>query len=155
MPSEVEARLERILADYLNLERRLERLERYDSPIYVPWTSYQATSTIVGWDTRSVNLLYYKRVGDLVYIEYNFYGVSDATTISFTLPYTHNGVADMYELVSWVHDNGVTATSPGLLIMSNGSAIATVYKTMASGGWTNINNKGIYGNFWYRTTQAV
>ena len=153
MPSEVEARLERILGDYLSLERRLERMERYDSPIYVPWTSYQDTSTIIGWDTRSQNLLYYKRVGDLVYVAYNFYGVSDATTISFTLPYTNNGVLNFYASPAVAINSGVNETTPGYAELLNGSATVTVRRNNGV-AWTASGNKGIWGEFWYRTTQA-
>jgi len=151
MPSEVEARLERILGDYLSLERRLERMERYDSPISVPWTDYSSTSTIDGWSSFDAQYIFYERNGDLVHVEFDLSGVSDDTVATFTLPYTNSSSINVY-FIPWIMNNGTYALGIGSMAVS--SATVSFNATPQGGAFTNSGTKRVRGQFWYRTTDA-
>jgi hypothetical protein len=59
------------------------------SDIYTtPWTDYSSSSTVVGWSSFTTKIIHYKKVGKLVFVNYNIQGTSNATTASFTLPFT-------------------------------------------------------------------
>jgi hypothetical protein len=114
----------------------------------VPWTPYHDTSTIVGWSSYTTKSIYYKRVGNLVFVNFFIGGVSDDTTVTFTLPYdpaTGCGV----HLMCRVQDNGTWQTTPGWLRLSVGASTAQVWKNANSGAFLGSGNKGVAGQFWY------
>jgi len=154
MPSEVEARLERILGDYLSLERRLERMERYDSPIYVPWTDYSATSTVAGFASFTDKEIYYKRVGSIVYVVVYISGTSNDTAAQLTLPYAAASAPTATQGYARVRDNG-TWQAAGLFYLPASSSTCSFYINSAGGVFVNSGTKSLMCEFWYHTTQAV
>jgi hypothetical protein len=55
----------------------------------VTWTDYSGSSTIVGWTTPTAKIRY-KKIGKLVWVQYQITGTSNAGTTSFTLPFANN-----------------------------------------------------------------
>lgn len=110
-------------------------------------TDYSATSTITGWSSFTTKSIYYSTIGKKMFVVFNIAGTSNATTVSFTLPYsasvnTRNGSA-------LIQDNGTNSTTPGLVQMLSSSNTVTVYKdcSMSGTAFTNSGAKAVYGSF--------
>ena len=114
----------------------------------VAWVDYFGSSTIIGWVTPS-GTIYYKRVGKIVFVSFTLTGTSNATTVSFTLPYTNAAGDEIFTGIFYGADNGAALTSPGVANLGAGSATVAAYKGMSLLAWTNLGIKTIYGNFWY------
>ncbi len=117
----------------------------------VQWTTYGGTSTIVGWTSNTSTLINYKKVGNLVFVQFYIDGVSDATNVTFTLPFTQistNGVE--LKVAIQVGNNGLPSTTSGLLTLSPNSATVSCFLDMAGAIWTASNNKRVQGQFWYQ-----
>lgn len=113
------------------------------------WTDYSDTSTIVGFASYTLKLVYYRKIGNTVFVNVNLYGVSNATNVTFTLPYTAKNVTGCtYYGGAYAIDNG-TATAGGLLGLSPNSSTVSGYSTMAGAAWTGSGTKAIQGQFWY------
>lgn len=117
----------------------------------VAWTDYGATSTIVGWSS-STDHVWYKKLGNLVFVKYNITGTSDTTTATFTLPFTsvNSASAESYT-GSAVEDNGSFQSSPGRCTLLANAALATVTLDWAGGAFTASGTKTVKGEFWYET----
>ena len=117
----------------------------------VQWTTYGGTSTIVGWTSNTSTLINYKKVGNLVFVQFYIDGVSDATNVTFTLPFTQistNGIE--LKVAIQVGDNSSPSTTSGLLTLSPNSATVSCFLDMAGATWTASNNKRVQGQFWYQ-----
>lgn len=116
------------------------------------WTDYSSSSTIVGWTSTTTEEIFYKVVGNMVYVSFVITGTSDSTATSFTLPYntSSSGPTELYS-PTVVTDNSVVQTSPGLVKIANNSNVANCYPDYTgSSTWTNSGTKTIGGEFWYR-----
>jgi len=114
----------------------------------VPWTDYSSTSTITGWSSRTETRIYYKKLGNLVFVNYRLVGTSNSTSTNFTVPY--NGV-----VASWLHmcvgrDNGAALYDGPYCTISTTGFVTFVkgigYSTTA---WTASGDKAVYGSLWY------
>jgi len=115
----------------------------------VPWTDYSAVSTITGWSSFSVKLIYTKKIGNLVFVSVNLEGTSDANTISFTLPYANNSGVTFGFARGFAVDNGSTLTTGGRISFPTGSSTVTANKDYGTGTWTTSNGKSIRVAFFY------
>lgn len=114
------------------------------------WADYSAVSTIVGWSSFTTKLIYTKKIGKTVFVVFNLSGTSNATSISFTLPYVLNFPSTIQ--VAWGNgaNNGTTLSSGGRFYMSGSTVVAL--SDMASGAWTSTGVKTTIGQFFYETT---
>ena len=122
-----------------------------DGDIYsVPWTDYSGDTTTVGWSSFTTKRIYYKKIGNLVFINFNLKGTSDDTVATFTLPYTSTNSAD-YEtrVLIPVMDNSVQLNTPGLVLLEPNSNIAQSFTTIGEAPFTNSAQKRVQGQFWY------
>ncbi len=117
----------------------------------VGWTDYGGTSTIVGWSGTPTANIWYKKVGNLVFVNVSISGTSNATNISFTLPFTvKNSAGCLGRIACSARDNGTYQTTPGVIETTNNSANATASLDFSGGGgWTASGGKTITGQFWY------
>ena len=126
---------------------------KIDGDVYTTsWTTYGGTSTIVGWTSNTSTLINYKKMGNLVFIQFYIDGVSDATNVTFTLPFTQintNGIE--LKVAIQVGDNSTQSTTSGLLTLSPNSAMVSCFLDMAGASWTASNNKRVQGQFWYES----
>jgi len=123
-----------------------------DVAVGATWTDFGGSSTIVGWvdPLASSSLINYKQVGNIVFVQFYLDGVSDTTTVTFTLPFTQistNGVE--LKVAIQVGDNSVQLTTAGLLVLPSNSATATCYIDMSGAAWTATGNKRVQGQFWF------
>lgn len=123
----------------------------------VAWTDYAGTSTITGWSSFTSNrkLIYYKKIGKTVLVSFLLEGTSNATSISFTLPYT--AVTDAGNLMeyggalTYSIDNGSLLTVASRVSIGANSATVNCYSNMGIGAWTGSGTKSVRGSFWFET----
>lgn len=110
------------------------------------WTNYSATSTVVGWSSYTDKYIYYQKLGTLVFVQFRIFGTSDATGVTFTLPYSAGNYPRCSTPIR-IYDNGVAAI--GLLEMVEAGNVVTCYPTMGGGTWTASGTKRVAGQFWF------
>ncbi|KKN36236.1 hypothetical protein LCGC14_0775660 [marine sediment metagenome] len=116
----------------------------------VGWTDYGGTSTIVGWAATPTKNIWYKKIGNLVFVNYYITGTSNATNVTFTLPYTtKNSTQANIASAARVTDNGTLSGTSGLLYLTANSNTAAVYTGWDAAAWTNSGTKTVQGQFWY------
>lgn len=117
----------------------------------VPWTDYGAISTIVGFSTSTQNI-WYKKIGKMVWVIYYIDGTSDATNLTFTLPFIAiNSTNARIYTVSKGIDNGSGLTAPAMAELKNNTNLVTVFKDWNALAWTASGNKQVRGEFFYET----
>jgi hypothetical protein len=116
----------------------------------VPWTDYSAASTITGWASFTVKAIQYKKIGKIVYWAAYLSGTSNATTASFSLPYTAANTTVNFVSPATVVDNGTSQATPGRAQIPANTNLVTVGLTWAtSAGWTNSGTKTVVASGWY------
>jgi len=123
-----------------------------DGDIYnVAWTDYGGDSTITGFSTVTIKTIFYKKIGNFVFVYYDIFGTSNATTFTFTLPYTNvspNGRTNYFPC--YILDNGAEQSTPGRISLPASSATVTVHINWnTTGGFTASGGKEAAGQFWY------
>ena len=119
------------------------------------YTAYFASSTVVGWSSFATGraVINYKTIGKLVFVWFHLEGESNATTVTFTLPYTSTaaGFGNMFhQTLNFTYDNASAIATPGQCGIDVNTNIATCDKTCtASGGWTASGSKIVSGQFTY------
>lgn len=137
--------------DQIDLTINGSILLRYTAVDYftASYQDYSASSTVTGWSSFTTKLIYYKKMGNNVRMWVNLSGTSNATTVSFTLPYTtHNSV----QVITFcaAADNGANQATSGYLTINPNSATANVYKDAAITAWTNSGTKSVTGEFFFQ-----
>lgn len=113
------------------------------------WQDYGATSTIVGFSTVATKVINYKKIGKLVFVNFTIAGTSNATNLTFTLPFANAVEVNFFAAA---RDNGADQATPSEGNLSTSGSTVTMSKTFASGAWTNSGQKIVYGQFFYQTT---
>jgi hypothetical protein len=115
----------------------------------VPLTDYGSTSTVVGWSSFTTKKIHYKRIGNTVWVWFTLSGTSDATTASFTLPYS----VSVGAFTPAVALEGTSQISTAIVGVA--SSTANIYKELVSSSWANSGPKNLAGFFQYETTDAM
>ena len=118
----------------------------------VPWTDYSSTSTITGFANATpatTAILNYKKVGNLVFFNWNLADAYDGTVVSFTLPYTAVAGASFGGIQTTMVDNSVALNVPGKWFMTSNSGLVTCRTNMSTATWTASGNRGTSGSGWY------
>lgn len=122
----------------------------------VNWTDYAGTSTITGWSsfTSGRKLIYYKKIGKIVFISFLLEGTSNSTAVSFTLPYTAadlegTGLLEFGSTGTSIQDNGVVLTVATRIRLDGATNTVYMYTNMGTAGWTASGTKSVRGSFWY------
>lgn len=117
----------------------------------IPLTPYHDDSTIVGWSSTTIEDIRYKKIGDLMFVQYVIEGISNATNAHFTLPYAKAIDESASRLIRAKNNSG--AWVAGLSVLGNGSKQVNLYSSPNGGGWTASGTKGVQGGFFYWATQ--
>ena len=115
----------------------------------VPLTDYGSTSTVVGWSSFTTKKIHYKRIGNTVWVWFTLSGTSDATTASFTLPYS----VSVGAFTPAVALEGTSQISTAIVGVA--SSTANIYKELVSSSWANSGPKNLAGFVQYETTDAM
>lgn len=112
-------------------------------------TNYYASSTVVGWSSLTATNIYVKKIGKTVHINFFLQGTSNATTVSFTVPYTCSALTDNFARII---DNGTSQANVGLVEIAGGGTTVNIYKDMTGAAFTNSGNKAVGGSFIYEAS---
>jgi hypothetical protein len=138
------------LDEFKTLEELAVAIKSLDIVTAIPWTDYSATSTITGWSSYTYKLIYYKKITDLIFVQFYIRGTSDSTSTNFSLPFAQNNDL-IVNVWARIKDNG-GAWSTGFAEVSPAGSTCYVYPTAAGGSWTASGEKGVLGQFWYETS---
>jgi len=132
------------------MENRIEYLEATEYG--GKWTDYTATSTITGWSATTVEEIYYKRIGNLIFVAFDIVGTSNSATTNFTLPFTCTNDpsgANVFKTAIVAEDNG--SWDIGKCEVSRNTTTVHFYLSAgaAINGWTASGDKAIRGEFYY------
>jgi len=115
------------------------------------YSSYYASSTVTGWTAAVSGHINYKKFGKLVTVDFYLTGTSNATTASFTLPYSCNAATIFSNLHIPVHayDSKSDEVGHGKIASSN---VFHVYNGPTSGTtFVNSGTKFIHGVLVYES----
>jgi len=117
------------------------------------WADYSAVSTIVGWSSFTIKKIYTKKIGRTVFVAFAISGTSNATNVTFTLPYTSSSVTDLQQAnaMASAKNNGsfLTAAAPCTILSS--TSTATCYPSYPTGSWTDSGAKEVFGTLIYES----
>ena len=130
-----------------------------DPSLDTGWVDYYESSTKSGWNNIVANRkwIWSKKIGSVVFIVFHLEGTSNATTKTFTLPYTMNtwpsSQVSYTNKSGWSYDNGSTdADSAHINIDSDGSSTARINRV--AGNWTTSGTAIVAGQFCYPTNET-
>jgi hypothetical protein len=116
------------------------------------WTPYHDTSTITGWSNFTNKYIYYKKVGNLVFVKYRLSGTSNSQSTSFTLPHAAaSGIRTTFKPAR-ARDNGTWLVGAAYGHVTSGGSTAIFFTNESTSGgtsWTNSGTKEIHGEFFY------
>ena len=119
-------------------------------PAETTWTEYYASSTVTGWSgVPSPKLIYYKKIGKIVFVQFDISGTSNSTSTSFTVPFTSSNTAEVHA-AGRVQDNTGTFVAGLIYLPANSDLVSLTADMSGSGGsWTASGTKAVHGQFWY------
>jgi hypothetical protein len=109
------------------------------------WTSY--ASTVNGWSSFTTKLVYYKTVGDLVYVWFHIDGTSNQTYASMTVPYTSNSSIQSQGVIRIINSG---TSGSGIYNHPTSSSQVTFFRTVGGASWTASGQKLVIGQFVYQ-----
>ena len=89
----------------------------------------------------------YIKLGQLVFVTYICQGTSNATTKTFTLPFT-SAIYQQFAAGQGMN-NGVALTTPPRVSLSASNATASLYRDTSGAPWTNTGSFLMVANFFY------
>lgn len=115
------------------------------------WIDYSATSTVTGWAASPTVHIGYRLVGSTVFVIFEITGTSNATSVSFTLPFSVslNGATDVSGALGRTEDNTAFGADVGVFALPTGATV-NCYKDNTQGAWTNVGTKLVRGSFNYQ-----
>lgn len=116
----------------------------------ISWVDYSGTSTITGWSAYTTKLIFYKKIGQTVFVTFQIEGTSNTTTAFFTVPVAEANTVQTNVCVYGI-DNGTVIANGSLARMEVDASTITCYKGMAGGPWTNSGTKVVSGQLVYQT----
>lgn len=111
------------------------------------WVDYSSTSTIVGWSSFTAKQIDIYIVGNSLTCVYSISGTSNSATTSFTVSNNNTSLNTMVKLDVYHADNGTVSTTPGRVIITSGSNVATFTRGGTGTNFTGSGIKTIVGQF--------
>ena len=124
-----------------------------DPPDFIdPWR-YQNVAdrvNITGFASLTSSEIWVKRVDKVVFVDVHLEGESNASGLTFQLPWAHT--AGYHSRHSIAGQNGSESwITSCLLSMNQGSNTVGVWTTYGWGGWATSGTKSVMGQFFYMT----
>jgi hypothetical protein len=108
------------------------------------------SSSIYGFVSTSATDVYYKKVGNTIFIYYSIYGTSFDDTLSFTVPFTaSSALLDLPINIQYAGNNSNVLTNGAWAVLRSGRTTVTAYIDATQKVWTQLNEKYIRGSFFY------
>jgi len=107
-------------------------------PKYVDddWIDYSATSTVVGWSSRTVTVIKYRVIGKQVFVFFIIGGTSNSATTTFTLPFNAVNTFSFFNN-SYAVNNGVFWALAESVTTQNSNIISNFY-------WSSLSSGGLF-----------
>lgn len=113
---------------------------------YTGWVDYSATSTIVGFSSFINKILLYKVTNGVLEVQFDLYGASSLSTVSFTIPFPIKSDAGNIAGACRIFDNGAYKAALGFWISNTSSSTINFgLDGSAIGGFTSSGNKAVQG----------
>lgn len=113
---------------------------------------YSSSSTVIGWSSFTTKKIYTTKIGSMVFVFFNIAGTSNATTVSFTLPYAINAdlvASGIGGLLLYTYNAGAYVSTPGHFVANNATTITANKAYIGADGWANSGTKQVVGQFSY------
>lgn len=128
------------------VDTRLDAVDTRLNGLETSWINYTENSTIVGWSSFTTKTIRCKKMGNMLFVVWNLAGTSNATTTSFTLPFTKASGVNVTVPIQ-VIDNG--AIQQGMAQMASGATnTVLLFPNLAAGLWTASGTKSAAGQLW-------
>lgn len=112
-----------------------------------PWQT--GTPLATGFASKTSDTLRYCVIGKVVVCTINIQGTSNATTLTFTLPFAAKDGTD--SVMVRAANSGAFLTTPGLITFVSSSTTASCFKDLSGAAFANTLVKGAVGVFTYET----
>lgn len=110
------------------------------------WVDYSATSTIVGWSSRTITIIKYRILGKQMFVQVRIDGTSNSTSLTFTLP--NNSIDTVYAHHRYINNGAVgTALQTGRIL--GGANLFSAWTSTNAGTWTASGTKTIELQFFF------
>jgi len=118
------------------LEREVERLQRWERPKLGQWTSF--TPSYTGWVSGTVaGVFKYSTIGNIVFLFIDMTaGTSNATSAAINLPINAELNASYGGALGMAMDNGVVLTQATKWYIGGASQAISFNTDMSNGAWT-------------------
>lgn len=113
------------------------------------WADYGGTSTVVGCSSYTHKKIFYKTIGNRVFVSIRIEGTSDSTSTTLTLPFAANASPGILTFLGIGYDNSSLLTTPILGEINGNTATLTIYKTISADSWTASGTKVVLLSFSY------
>jgi hypothetical protein len=125
------------------LEREVERLQRWEHPKLGQWTSF--TPTYTGWTSGTVTGIFkYSVIGNIVFLLIDMTaGTSNSTFADISLPVNADLTASYGGALGMAMDNGVVLTQATRWFIGGTSQVIAFRTDMATGLWTASGTKRV------------
>ena len=125
------------------LEREVERLQRWEHPALGQWTSF--TPTCYGWTSGTVaGTFKYSTIGNIVFLLIDMTaGTSNATNAYIDLPVNADLNASYGGALGMAMDNGNVLTGAARWYIGGANQEIVFYTNMGSGAWTASGKKWV------------
>ena len=125
------------------LEREVERLQRWERPKLGQWTSF--TPTYTGWTSETVTGTFkYSVIGNIVFLLIDMTaGTSNATNAAINLPVNADLNVSYGGALGMAMDNGTVLTQATKWYIGGTSQTISFNTNMANGAWTASGTKRV------------
>lgn len=115
------------------------------------WQAY--TSNATGFSSFTANIARYKKVGRLVFVEFELAGTGNGIATEMDIPHAPNANAMTSRVAAGEIGGGGTRLNTAAMINTAGpKALFTDFGSAVSGDiWGNGNTKWVCGHFWYES----
>lgn len=109
------------------------------------WIDFSASCVVVGFSSLIVKQISYTRINNVLYINFIFFGTSNATTLTFTIPtISSTAVFGNYGLLR-AGDNSVSLAAAGMWSNTSGTSSISCFKDTLQQGFTASGIKFVSG----------
>lgn len=114
------------------------------------WIDYSATSTVVGWSSFVDKKIFYKIIDNMCFVFFGIDGISNTTTITFTLPVTNTSGFLIFANGSYHRNNSLPSVNPPRIQLANASNEVVIFRDLLGSAWTASSSKTVTGQFSFK-----
>lgn len=115
------------------------------------WTPYHDISNIDGWSSYTQKQIFYKKIDNLVFIQFYIEGISDDIIAIFTMPFTALEAAPTHSAFWLRAKNAGSWIGTGMGYILGNSNLMRCYTSASGAAWTASGTKAIQGEAWFIT----